>query len=91
MGLRRRHGDQQAVAGIDLKVLSGVHHVLEDLGSRDLVQIYRWLVPSRKFDEAWVKLFYEQKSPENPWTKSGTKRMQRQYAQYVTRALRNGL
>ena len=47
-------------------VPSGVHHVLENPSARDLVQIYRWLVLSRKFDEAWVKLFYEQKSPENP-------------------------
>lgn len=38
---------------------------------KDLVQIYRWLVLSRKFDEAWIKLFYEQKSPEPPHSNIG--------------------
>lgn len=36
-----------------------------------MIQMYRWLVLSREFDEAWVKLFYEGKSPETPHSNMG--------------------
>lgn len=41
------------------------------LSNEDLKEIYRWLSLSRKFDDAWVKLFYEQKSPEAPHSNKG--------------------
>jgi 2-oxoisovalerate dehydrogenase E1 component len=42
-----------------------------NLEIEDFVEIYRWLILSRKFDEAWVKLFSEQKALENPHSNRG--------------------
>jgi len=45
--------------------------VPKSLTPKDMTQIYRWLALARKFDETLVRLFYEQRSPENPHSNIG--------------------
>jgi 2-oxoisovalerate dehydrogenase E1 component len=45
----------------------GSHRLTE----KELVEIYRWLSICRKFDEAWVKLYYDQGNVETPHSNAG--------------------